>query len=131
MGHELRPRTGTLPAAREVARLLAIEFAFVRTDETEGMAKAQERAAWIERAPASVFLGRHDEALAGAKRLKSLAPGEALAIEFGDAPSQTRRIVVIPGEPINFGYASEDEEVAARDLVERCARALNCEVLLF
>jgi len=110
---------------------LAIEFAFVKTDAVKGMAKARERAAWIERASPRVFLGRHEEALEGAKRLKSLAPGDALAIEFGDAPSRTSRIVVIPGEPINFGYASKDEEVASRDLVDRCARALNCEVVLF
>jgi hypothetical protein len=59
------------------------------------------------------------------------APGDALAIDTGDAPSRTKRIFVIPGEPINFGYASEDEEVASRDRVERCALALNCEVVLF
>jgi hypothetical protein len=91
----------------------------------------RERAAWIERASPRVFLGRHEEALEGAKRLKSLAPGDALVIEFGDAPSRTSRIVVLPGEPINFGYPSKDEEIASRDLVDRCARALNCEVVLF
>jgi hypothetical protein len=40
-------------------------------------------------------------------------------------------LVVVSGEPINVGYASKDEEVASRDLIERCARALNCEVVLF
>lgn len=131
MGHELRPREGSLPAAREIARLLAIEFAFVSTNEVEGSQKAQEVAAWIERAPAYLFLGRHDEALAAARRLRSLAPGDALTIAFGDNPSRTMRITVIPGEPIRFGYASDHEEAASRDLVERCARALHCEVVLF
>jgi hypothetical protein len=32
---------------------------------------------------------------------------------------------------IRFGYGSRDEEIASRDLVERCAMALNCDVLLF
>jgi hypothetical protein len=131
VGHELRPRAASAPTASEVARLLTIEFAFVKTDAAEGMAKARERATWIEQAPARVFLGRHEEALEGAKRLKNLAPGEALAIEFGDALSRTMRIVVIPGEPINLGYASKEEEVASRVLLHRCARALNCEAVLF
>jgi hypothetical protein len=131
MGHELRPRTGHLPSAKEVARLLAIEFAFVRTDEAEGLERARKLAAWIEQARASIFLGRHDEALAGAKRLRGLASGDALTIEFGDSRSRTTSIAVIPGEPIKFGYASNDEEAASRDLVERCARALDCEVVLF
>jgi hypothetical protein len=131
VGHELRSRTGTFPSAKEIASLLATEFAFVRTDAAEGTAKAHERAEWIERAPARVFLGRHQEALDGAKRLRSLTTGDALAIEFGDEPHRTKRIVVIPGEPINFGYASQDEEAASADLVERCAKALDCEVVTF
>jgi hypothetical protein len=130
LGHELRPRTGSLPAAKEIARLLAIEFAFVRTDEAEGLERARKMAAWIEQAPARIFLGRHEEALERAKRLGSLAPGDALTIEFGDSPSDTTRIAVIPGEPIKFGYRSHEDEVASRALVERCARALSCEVVL-
>ncbi|HEY2515624.1 MAG TPA: hypothetical protein VGI39_32370 [Polyangiaceae bacterium] len=131
MGHELKPRNGRLPPATEVADRLAKEFAYVRTDAEEGTKQAHSRAEWIERAPARVFLGRHKEALEGAARLKSLAPGEALAIEFGDDSKKTKQIVVIPGEPINFGYASKEDEAASKSLVERCARALDCEVVLF
>jgi hypothetical protein len=131
MAHELRPRSGNLLPATEVARLLATEFAYVKSDEADGAKKARERAEWIERAPARVFVGRHQEALASAARLKNLAPGEALSIEFGDDAKKTKRIVVIPGEPINFGYSSKDDEAAAKDLVERCARALDCEVVVF
>jgi hypothetical protein len=36
-----------LPAAKEIARLLAIEFAFVRTDEAEGLERARQMAAWL------------------------------------------------------------------------------------
>jgi hypothetical protein len=131
MGHELKPRSGRLPSATEIARLLAKEFAYVKTDAEEGMKQARSRAEWIERAPARVFLGRHKEALEGAARLKNLAPGEALAIEFGDSASRTKRIVVIPGEPINFGYASKEDEADSKSVVERCARALDSEVVLF
>ena len=131
MGHELRPRTGSLPTASEVARRLATEFAIVKTDPEDGLRQARSKAEWIERAPVRVFLGHHQEALETASRLKQLAPGDALTIEFGDDAYETRRIVVIPGEPINFGYASKEDEVAAKSLVERCARALDCDVVLF
>ncbi len=63
--------------------------------------------------------------------MKSLAPGEALVIEFGDDSKKTKRIVVIPGEPINFGYASKEDEAASKGLVDRCARALDSDVVLF
>ena len=131
MGHELRPRSGMLPSAKEIAQRLSKEFVHIRTDEVGGLRQARARAAWIERAPARIFLGRHKEALEGAARLKNLADGEALTIEFGDDPMRTKRIVVIPGEPINFGYASNEDEAASKDLVDRCARALDCEVVLF
>lgn len=131
MGHELRPRGGSFPSAKEIANRLAKEFAYVKTDADEGMRQARSRAEWIERAPARIFLGRHKEALEGAARLKNLAHGEALAIEFGDDATKTRRIVVVPGEPINFGYASIEDETASKGLVERCAHALDCEVVLF
>jgi hypothetical protein len=131
MGHELKPRSGGFPSATEIAHLLTKEFVYVKTDAEEGMKQARSRADWIERAPARIFLGRHKEALEGAARLKNLAPGEALTIEFGDSPSKTKRIVVIPGEPINFGYASKEDEAASKSLVERCARALDSEVVLF
>jgi hypothetical protein len=131
MGHELRPHSGNLPPATEIADRLMKEFVHVRVDAAEGMRQAQLRAEWIERAPARIFLGRHKEALEGAARLKNLAPGEALAIEFGDDSERTKRILVIPGEPINFGYASKEDEAASKNLVERCARSLDCDVVLF
>jgi hypothetical protein len=131
VGHELRPRSGSLPTAKKIARLLATEFVFVRSDEVDGLRRAREQADRIERAPPHIFLGRHREALEAAKGLKGLAPGEALTIEFGDTPSTTKLIVVIPGHPINFGYASKEDEAASKDLVERCARALDCELVLF
>jgi hypothetical protein len=131
MGHELRPRSGAYPSATEIACRLEMEFAYVKTDAEDGQKQARSRAEWIERAPTRVFLGRHQEALAGATRMKNLGPGEALTIEFGDDPGRTKRIVVIPGEPINFGYASKEDEAASKSLVERCARAIECDLVLF
>ena len=96
----------------------------------ERRGEARARADWIERAPPRIFLGRHKEALEGAARLRNLGPGEALTIEFGDDAVRTKRIVVIPGEPINFGYASKDDEIASSSLVQRCARALDCDVVV-
>lgn len=131
MGHELRPRTGSMPSATAVARLLSTEFPFVKCDEADGMRRAQARADWIEQRPASLFLGRHEHALQHAAMLRRLAPGEALTIEFGDSESRTMPITVLPGELIQFGYASSEDEEASKDLVERCARALTCDVILF
>ncbi len=131
MAHELIPRSGKLPAANEIVRLLAIEFAYVKADAADGLRQAQKRADWIERSPARVFLGHQQEALEFAAKLRTLSSGEALTIEFGDDPSTKRlTMVVLPGESIKFGYASREDEASSRELVERCARALDCEMIL-
>ena len=52
-------------------------------------------------------MGRHQEVLVHAAKLKQLEPGDALAIEFGDDATRTKRIVVVPGEAISFGYGSK------------------------
>ncbi|MFS8068225.1 MAG: hypothetical protein ACMG6S_17865 [Byssovorax sp.] len=131
MAHELIPRSGKLPAANEVVRLLATEFAYVKADAADGLRLAQERADWIERSPARVFLGHQQEVLECAAKLRTLQPGEALTIKFWDDPSAKRlTMVVLPGESIKFGYASKEDEVSSRELVERCAWALDCEVIM-
>jgi len=128
MTHELTPRCGELPPAIEIARLLENEFAYVKVDTETGLQAALAQAAWIERAPASIFLGHQQRALETAAELKALKLGEALAIEFGDDSDRTLRCVVIPGESIKFGYGSNEEEAEAAPLVERCARALGCDI---
>jgi hypothetical protein len=131
MAHELIPRSGRFLPASEVARLLSTVFSYVRTDPVDGLKQAIARAEWIERAPARLFLGHLEEAHRFAAMLRNLAPGEALTIEFGDDPSRKiLKIVVLPGESIKFGYASKDEEILSRDLVERCARVLDCAITL-
>jgi hypothetical protein len=39
-------------------------------------------------------------------------------------------MVVLPGESIKFGYASKEDEVSSREMVERCAQALDCETIV-
>lgn len=61
---------------------------------------------------------------------RALADGEAATIEFGEGPDRTLRITVLPDERIRFGYAGPDDEAASRDLVDRCASAIGCDVVL-
>lgn len=131
MAHDLIPRGGSLPTASEVARLLATEFAYVKADAADGLKQAQKRAEWIERAPTRVFLGHQAQALEFAAKLRNLSSGDALTIEFGDNPSgKTLTIVLLPGESIKFGYASNEDEGSSRELVERCAHVLSCEMIV-
>ena len=131
MGHELVPRSGTLLTSFEVARRLRDRFRYVRVDEGEGQAAALAHATWIERANPNVFLGRHEEALRYARRLRNLMTGEALAIVFGDDSEHCRRITVLPEQRIQVGYAGDADEIASRDLVTRCAQALECDIVVF
>lgn len=131
MGHALKPHNGTLLSAQDVAARLRKAFPYVTVDPEEGGRQALSRAEWIESRPPGVFLGRHEEALAFAARLRNLAPGDALSIEFGEDSTKCATIVVIPDELIQFGYRDHDDEDRKRSLVERCAKALDCEVVLF
>lgn len=131
MGHELKPRGGDQLSASEVARRLAESFRYVKADAKDGLKQAVSRADWIEHAPVGLFLGHHQQALEFAARLRNVKSGDALTIEFGDDATKKIKIIVIPEESIKFGYSSKEEEVASRDLVERCAGVLNCEIVVF
>src|SRR5262249_31202430 len=128
MGHELVPRNRTRLPPHQVVERLKNEFAYVNVDEAEGMKRAFAQAEWLERAPARLFFGHHDKALERAAQLKKLGPGEAFVIEFGDTTTATKSITVLPDEPIRFGYQGASDERASRALVDRCARALDCDV---
>jgi hypothetical protein len=131
MGHELSPRGVARLPAQELADRLRRAFACVVVDEEEGARAASALAAWIQRSPPRLFFGRHEEALAHASRLQRLRPGEALVIRFGDDPSALVRLVALPGEALRFAYTSDEEEAAQKPLVERCARALDCDLVPF
>jgi hypothetical protein len=130
MAHELVPRNGIHLAPSEVAKRLSAEFAYVKIDADEGMKEAKSRAQWIERSPEKMFLGKHKEALEIAAMLNGLVPGEALKIEFGDDPKTTLRITVLPKQPIIIGYRSTEHQAQSKDLVQRCAHALDCDAVI-
>jgi hypothetical protein len=50
---------------------------------------------------------------------------------FGDNPDNCKSITVLPEQPIQFGYEGDADEMATKELVDRCARALECDVVLF
>lgn len=130
MAYELKSRNDRCLPATEVARLLASEFSYTKTDADDGLKQARTLVEWIERAPAHVFLNHHQRALETAARLKSLPRGEALTIESGDDTGSVVKAVVIPGETIKFGFRSNEEQAASRSLVERCARVLDCDLVV-
>jgi len=131
VGHQLNSKNGDLLPASEVARRLKLHFSYVAVDAAEGMRKALAHADWLEKAPARIFLGRHDAALAYARRLRALEPGEAVVLRFGDRQEEAIEIAVTPGQPILFGYASNEEARMLSGLVSKCAMALECEVVAF
>jgi hypothetical protein len=132
VGHQLNPRSGRLLAAAEVVQRLRAEFAYVSADPEEGTRRALALADWIEARPEWIFMGKHAAWLERATRLRKLGPGEAVGITFGDDPSgPTLHALVLPDDLIKFGYASKEEETRLRPLVDRCARALDSEVVLF
>jgi hypothetical protein len=139
VGHELRPRSDKSLTVLEITRHLRAEFAFVAVDVEEGTRAVQAAAEWIEARPASFFNHRIENIarrraglLERAKVLRALAPGLAAGFTIGeDANGETLHFVFIPDRAIMFGYSGSEEERRLRPLIDRCARALDCEVLLF
>jgi hypothetical protein len=131
LGHTLKPRTAVPLSAKEVAISLRQAFPFVQVNAEDGLRQAHARADWIDKMPPAVSLGRHREALEFAARLRKLPIGDALSIVFGDDLLRSVKIVVLPEELIQFSYRDKEDEIEKRDLVERCARALDCDVVLF
>ncbi len=131
MGHELRPRSGGAPNARDVEHRLQAEFAFLSVDAAEETRRARALADWIEAQPASIFLGQHAAWLERAKMLRALPPGEAVVITCGDSAADAVSFALIPGDVIKFGYRDAEDEARRRALVERCARALDSDTIAF
>jgi hypothetical protein len=131
MGHSLEPKSGTLPPVQTVIELLTAAFPYVRVDREAGLKSLQRHIQWIEQANPAAFLGRHAEALARAADLKRVDPNDVLWVEFGDDVSNTRHFTIWPGESIQFGYRGDEDELLARPILERCAEALNCNLVSF
>lgn len=100
-------------------------------DEVAGSHRAIETAEWIERSPKPLFLGHHDTALARARSLRALKPGDALRVDFGDTRGSLVTAFLCPGESIRFGYRGESDEAQQLPLIERLARALDAAVVEF
>jgi hypothetical protein len=131
MGHTLNPIAGDLPPLNAIVERLEQEFLYVRVDRQIALEEASARADWIERANPQLFLGRHDLALAQAARLRTATLEDVLWIEFGDDRSNVRHFLLLPDESINFAYSGSDDEDLARPILLRCARALECKLVLF
>ena len=57
--------------------------------------------------------------------------GSAAGFTIGDAATgPTLHFFVVPGNPIIFGYRGADDERRLRPLVDRCAEALDADVVL-
>jgi hypothetical protein len=134
MGHALVPKTGRQHSAQEIAERLRREFACIAIDAEAGAAAAARAADWLESRLDALFVDapeRRERARQRVALLRSLASGDALQIAFGDTWDTARSITVFPDEPIRFGYGGDEDEAAARATVERCARALECDLVLF
>jgi hypothetical protein len=131
MGHELQPKSGALPSLQDIIEALHREFRYVRVDREIALRRARAHAIWIRNASPQVFLGRHAQALAHAAMLEAITSDLVLWIEFGDGPGSTRDFSLWPGESIKFGYRDADDEKLGRPMIDRCARALDCETVKF
>jgi hypothetical protein len=103
----------------------------VVVDEEEGLRFAHASAERLSKLPARVFLGRQDNVLARAAKLRDIQTGEALVVVFGKSANENLRIVLLPDEPIRISYGNKQEEQAQRGLVDECAAVLECQVEVF
>jgi hypothetical protein len=130
MGYELVLNGNAPLSPSAVAAKLEGAFAIVRVDAEEGRRRAIAIAARLEsmgvRSIGKLVLG-------GPKRaawLRALPAGEALVVQFGDEEHHLLQVLLIPGDNVRFGLDGPESEAAAKSLIERCARALNAEVVL-
>jgi hypothetical protein len=122
----------------EVERRLRVAFAYVRVDLEEGARSILKRAEWIDALPAAFYQSKYPAIAARranmpdrAKALRALPFGAAAGFTVGDdAEGLTVHFVLIPGDAIMFGYSGSAEERALRPLVDRCAEALDSDVIL-
>jgi hypothetical protein len=130
MGYELVPRGDVSLSPSAVAAKLEGAFAIVRVDAQEGRRRAIALAARLESMGVR-SIGKL--VLDGPKRaawLRALPADEALVVQFGDEEHHLLQVLLIPGDHLMFGFDGPESESAAKPLIERCARALNAEVVL-
>jgi hypothetical protein len=134
---EASPRTENLlePADPEsylrvpvILSRISTEFDYVETDEAAGQRHVEEMIKQVLERTDSIGNGDHHER---AKHLASVQP-EAVQVRCGDNPtseSEFLSAMLVPGEPILFSYESLAQEIAARPLLQRLAKALGYKVV--
>ena len=123
MSHRLCPPIGhSFLEPEEVVERMRDEFAFCNANAEEGADVVGDMIAkLIElKAPQAII----DDAIAGRERAISITVADDMASD--DYLSFTVR----PGEGPLIGYYSAQHEAATRNLLERCASALNYEIYL-
>jgi hypothetical protein len=99
-------------------------------DRGVALSRARAHATWIENAKPQVFLGGHSDALKHAQWLRTATLEDVLYVEFGDDRQLTCDFSLWRGEAIRFAYSGAAEEQLKGPLVNRCARALDCGIVV-
>jgi len=128
-GHRLEtaPRRDWLPAAVVLSRLYK-EFLYFETDEELGRRHVEQLVACFESSL------KHGFSMQRQRHLHQLTTGatSAIYLHFGDNPgSNTEYLetVLIPQEPLVFGYQSVEHRLTAAPLLERCTSVLGYELV--
>ena len=104
------------------------EFRYFEADEELGRRHMEQLLACYESSM------KHTFSVQRQRFLHRLAKGacNAVYVQFGDNPgSNTEYLetVLIPTEPIVFGYQSTEHQITAAPLLERCASVLGYEIV--
>ena len=113
----------------EVLRRLRVEFAVVEVDKDAAREMVQQRIDYIEQRLSEGHdpWREYDETL---ERLRS-GIDDAHLVYFSDEPDAKAAFLntlVMPNEPLFFGYESAAQEKAAPKLLRRCAKALGYDL---
>jgi hypothetical protein len=123
MSHKLYPFKGRpFLKPEEVVERLREEFGFCDADQEQGADDVGDVIAkLIElKAPQPII----DAAIAGRNRSYSVTVADDMASK------KSLSFIVRPGEGLLIGYHSAQHKGEVRDLVERCAKALNYEIVV-
>ncbi len=113
----------------EVIRRLRAEFAVIEIDKDAAKEMIDHRIAYIEEQLAE----GHDPSRQYHETLDRLRSGidDAHLVYISDEPNSKAAFlttVVMPNEPLFFGYQSAAQEKAAPKLLRRCAKALGYDI---
>jgi hypothetical protein len=104
------------------------EFDYIETDKSAGRRHVEEMIREIEERAGNSENEDHD---VRKRHLKEALP-EAIHVRCGDNPTSESEFLsatLVPGEPILFVYESLAQEIAARPLLQRFAKALGYKIV--